>query len=267
METEARLSVHRSAQLHHQAIRRITPADLRDVLRKGLDDFQARPTHGIFICAFYPLVALLSAWVGLGYELLPLVVPLIIGFALIGPLAASGLYELSRRREQGLDYAWWHVFDVLKAPSLGAFVTLGIIMAAIFVLWLQTALYIYAMYFGDTVPTSVTGFVQQVFTTRAGWGMALTGGFAGLVFAVIIFTTTIFSLPMLLDRKASVFEAVGISIRGVLANLPAMVVWSLVVAGLLFIGTMTLLIGLAIVMPVLGHSTWHLYRKVVAPPH
>lgn len=244
-------------------VRNIGAADLRDALARGIADVNAKPTCVIFLCLIYPIVALVLARVAFQHELLPLLFPLISGFALIGPLAATGLYELSRRREMGLDYSWWHVFDVLRSPSLRALVTLGVVLAAIFVVWLQTALLIYQMFFGSVMPASFAEFVRQVFTTAPGWGLIVVGCGVGFVFAVVVLTISVVSFPMLLDRKVSAATAVQTSIRAVLANPQTMALWGLIVAGSLVIGSLPLFVGLAVVFPVLGHSTWHLYRKVV----
>jgi len=245
-------------------VNRIQMEDLREVLRKGLDDFYARPTHVMFLCVIYPVVAVILVRVAFGYEMLPLVFPLISGFALVGPLAATGLYELSRRREKGRDYSWWHVFDVLQAPSRGALALMGLIMAAIFVAWLQTALLIYDLFFGGAVPESAGAFLNQVFITPEGWGLIVVGCAAGFVFAAVVFAISVVSLPMLLHRKVSAFRAVETSVRAVLANPKPLIMWGLIVVGALILGSLPLFVGLAIVMPVLGHSTWHLYRRLVS---
>lgn len=241
----------------------IGTADLKDALAKGFNDFMVKPTHLIILCVIYPVVGLFLARLAFGYEILPILFPLVSGFALIGPLAATGLYELSRRREQGLDYSWWHVFDVLRSPSRVAIVTLGAIMAAIFVGWLNAAQAIYASYFGSWVPASVPDFVYQILATPSGWKLIVVGCGVGFVFAVVVLAISVVSLPMLLDRNVSVWTAVQTSIRAVLANPVTMAIWGLIVVGTLLLGSVPLFIGLAIVLPVLGHTTWHLYRKVV----
>jgi len=245
-------------------VNRITTADLREVLRKGLDDFYARPTHVIFLCVIYPVVAVILIRAAFGYEMLPLVFPLISGFALVGPLAATGLYELSRRREKGRDYSWWHVFDVVQAPSRGALAIMGLIMAAVFVAWLQTALLIYDLFFDGRIPESVGAFLNMIFTTPEGWGLIMAGVTVGFVFAAVVFAISVVSLPMLLHHKVSGLKAVETSVRAVLANPKPMIVWGLIVVGALILGSLPLFVGLAIVMPVLGHSTWHLYRRLVS---
>ncbi len=121
-------------------VRRITPADLRAALSRGVDDFQLMPTYLVLLTLIYPVVGLLAARWAQGNDIVPLIFPLISGFALVGPLAAVGLYELSRRHEAGLDTRWTHVFDVLKAKSLGTIIGLAVILAVLFAAWLASAL-------------------------------------------------------------------------------------------------------------------------------
>ncbi len=244
-------------------VRSIGTADLRDALARGLADFMVQPTHLIILCVIYPVVGLFLARLTFGYDILPILFPLVSGFALIGPLAATGLYELSRRREQGLDVSWWHVFDVIRSPSIHAIVILGAVLASIFVVWLYAAQAIYELYFGSWVATSISEFARQIFTTPSGWKLIIVGCGVGFLFAVVVLTISVVSLPMLLDRDVGVVTAVRTSIRAVLANPKTMAMWGLIVAGTLVIGSLPFFVGLAIVLPVLGHSTWHLYRKVV----
>jgi uncharacterized membrane protein len=244
-------------------VRRIDLADLKDVLAKGISDFAAYRTDVMFLCVIYPVAGLLLAWLAFGYDLLPLVFPLASGFALIGPVAAVGLYEISRRREQGVDITWAHAFAVVRAPAFGAILVLGVVLLTIFLLWLAAAQAIYWMTLGPEPPASVGAFARDVFTTRAGWALMFVGVGVGALFAVLVLTISVVSFPLLLDRAVGLYAAVATSARAVATNPGPMAVWGLIVAVALAIGTIPLLLGLIIVMPVLGHATWHLYRKVV----
>ena len=245
-------------------IRKITTTDLKDALAEGIDDFWAVPTHAIFLSIIYPVVALVLAQLTLN-NLLQLFFPLAAGFALIGPVATLGLYELSRRREQGLDLAWTHAFDVRHSASIGGILELGAVLAIIFLLWIAAAQVIYIATFGDAPPESIPNFLRQVFTTPEGWTLIVVGNGVGFLFAVLVLIISVVSFPLLLDRDIGAVAAVVTSVKVVLKNPVTMAMWGLIVAGLLLIGSLPLFIGLAIVMPVLGHSTWHLYRKVVEP--
>jgi len=244
-------------------IRRIDFADLKEALRKGADDFIAMPTHAMFLCLIYPIVGLLLARLAFGYSVLPLLYPLATGFALIGPLAALGLYELSRRREAGMPVSVVHAFDVVQSSSIGAIVALGLLLLAIFLLWMAAANAIYIADFGYAPPQSIHAFARDVLTTPAGWNLIVVGNAVGFVFAVVALTVSAISFPLLLDRDVGVAVALVTSIRAVAANPVTMGLWGLIVAVLLFLGSLPVFLGLTVVMPILGHATWHLYRKLV----
>ena len=246
-------------------IRKITPADLLDALRKGYADLAAMPSHAVFLCLIYPLAGLILWRIAIGYDVLPLLFPLAAGFALIGPFAALGLYELSRRREQKLEPYWSHAFDVFRTPSFGAIAALGLLLVVIFFVWLGVAQAIYVSAFGDTPAASIPDFFRQVLTTPAGWMLILVGNGVGFLFAMLVLVISVVSFPLLLDRDVGAAVAVLTSIRAVLANPLTMALWGLIVAALLLLGSLPFLVGLTVVMPLLGHATWHLYRKVVAP--
>jgi len=245
------------------AVRRIQVADLRDVLIKGLDDFEAYRSDVIFLCLVYPLVGIALTWLTFGYELLPLLFPLASGFALVGPVVAVGLYEMSRRREQGTSINWIDAFGVVRSPSFGAILMLGLALLTVFLLWLLAAYGIYQLTLGPEPPASITAFTRDVFTTSAGWVMIIVGVGVGFLFAVLVLAISVVSFPLLLDRDVGLYKAVGTSIRAVAENPSTMAVWGLIVAGGLVIGSIPLFIGLIVIMPILGHATWHLYRKVV----
>ena len=251
-------------------VRTIGLRDIKNALAEGIADFSAMPSHAVFLCLIYPIVGVLLARLTLGYEVLPLLFPLAAGFTLLGPFAAIGLYELSRRREQGLDASWQDAFDVLRSPSRGAIAALGLLLLTIFVIWIAVAQAIYVAYFGYEPAASIPHFLDQVFTTPAGRMLIIVGNFVGFLFALGVLTISVISFPLLLDRDVGAVEAVLTSVRVVARNPLMMAIWGLIVAALLLIGSLPLFFGLAVVVPVLGHSTWHLYRKVVEPdpnPH
>jgi uncharacterized membrane protein len=246
------------------AICRINTQDLRDVLSKGLADFGACRTDVIFLCIIYPILGVVLARAAFGRDMFQLLFPLASGFALIGPFAAIGLYEMSRRREQGEQIGYVAAFGVLRSPSFGAILTLGLALMAIFLLWLVTAQGIYAATLGPEPPASFSTFLTDVFTTAAGWVMIIVGVSVGFLFAVVVLAISVVSFPLLLDRKVGVATAVWTSLRAVAANPRPMAMWGLIVVAGLVIGSIPLFVGLIVVMPVLGHATWHLYRKVVS---
>jgi len=232
-------------------------------LARGFDDFGAYRTDVIFLCVIYPVVGLVLQRLAFDYDMLPLLFPLASGFALVGPFVAVGLYEMSRQREQGVAVSWANAFGVVRSPSFGAIVLLGLTLMAIFLLWLVAAEAIYEVTLGPELPASMALFVRDVLTTGAGWALIGVGVGVGFLFALLVLAISVVSFPLLLDREVGLDTAVLTSVRAVIANPGPMAIWGLIVAGGLVIGSIPLFIGLVIVLPVLGHSTWHLYRKVV----
>lgn len=245
-------------------VHEIALADLKQVLWKGVDDFGACRTDVIFLCLIYPVIGIVLVWSAFDYGALPLLFPLAAGFALLGPVAAVGLYEMSRRREQGLRVTWQDWFATLASPAFGAVFLLGLVLLAIFLLWLAAAQGIYWLTLGPGPPASLGAFVQDVFTTGAGWAMIVVGLGVGLLFAVLVLTISVVSFPLLLDRNAGLATAVTTSVRAVRRNPRVMAAWGLIVLIGLAVGSIPVFVGLIVILPVLGHATWHLYRRVVS---
>ena len=243
----------------YPSVRKIGPADLKDVLAKGIDDFLAMPSSLVFLGMIYPIVGIFLA----GYAL-PLLFPLMAGFALVGPFAGIGLYEMSRCRELGLDTSWEHAFDVVRSHSIFSILSLGLLLLVIFACWVFSAQSLYVALFG-LQPESFTQIITNFFDTPQGWKLIGYGTAIGFIFAVMALSISVVSFPLLLDRDGGVPMAVQTSVRAVLANPFTMALWGLIVASILSIGFLLLFVGLAVAVPVLAHSSWHLYRKVVEP--
>ncbi|MCP3368395.1 DUF2189 domain-containing protein [Bradyrhizobium cajani] len=246
-------------------IRKIDLSDLTRALRLGWEDFQAMPSHAIVVCVIYPVLGLVLFRAVLGYSVLPLLFPLAAGFALIGPFAAIGLYELSRRRERGEEVDAWDAIKVLRAPSFGAMLELGVLLLVLFGAWIGVANAIYVTIFGHAPAASIPDFATRVLTTPEGWSLIIVGCGAGFLFAVVALCISVVSFPLMLDRHATAIDAIRTSLRAVAENPVVMAGWGLIVAALLVIGSLPFFVGLAVVLPVLGHATWHLYRRVIEP--
>ncbi|WP_315832850.1 DUF2189 domain-containing protein [Bradyrhizobium prioriisuperbiae] len=247
------------------AVLKVGVSDLIDALRRGWDDFAAVPSHAIMLCLIYPVLGLVLARLVLGYSVLPLLFPLAAGFALLGPFAAIGLYELSRRRERGEEVSASHALGVLRSPSFGAMLGLGTILFTLFVVWVATAQAIYVATFGYAPAAGIPDFISRILTTPEGWMLIVVGCGIGFLFALVALCISVVSFPMMLDRHSSATDAILTSLRVTAANPVAMATWGLIVAALLVIGSIPAFLGLAVIVPVLGHATWHLYRKVVEP--
>jgi uncharacterized membrane protein len=246
------------------AVKTIGLASLRHAIAKGIEDFNAVPTFPVFLGIIYAVLGLILFRLSFGYEVLPLVYPMLAGFTLLGPFAAIALYDLSRRREQGLEVSVGHLFDVFKSPSIGAITRLGVVLMLIFLAWLGAAQLMYDQIVGGPVPASLSDFSRQILTTDAGHQLILVGNAVGFLFAALVLVISVVSFPMLVDRKVSAATAVRTSVRAVIASPVAMAVWGLLVAAALLLGSLPLFFGLAVVFPVLGHATWHLYRRTVS---
>ena len=247
-------------------VRTLSMSDLRGALRKGVEDFAAMRSDVMFICALYPVIGALMSWVAFHANLLPHLFPLASGFALLGPVAALGLYEMSRLREKEGQAGWSDAFAVLKSPALGPILVLSAYLMAIFVAWVLAAYLIYALSMGPAAPVSAAAFVRAVLTTPEGYAMMAIGLPVGLLFALLVLVISVVSFPLLLDRDVGLPVAVMTSVRVARKNPRVIGAWGLIVAALLALGSIPLFLGLIVVMPVLGHATWHLYRHAVVPP-
>jgi uncharacterized membrane protein len=251
------------ATLGYSVPRKVGPADLKDVLTKGANDFLpildflGDPLFAVLFSIVYASICIFLISTNL-----PLLFPLM-SFALVGPFVAIGLYEISRRRELGLDISWSHVFDLRHSPSLPSILALGLVLLMLFICWQAAAESLYLWLFGSTAPESVNGFLTEVLSTSRGWTLIVLGNAIGFVFAAVVLSISVVSFPLLLDRNVGVAVAVHTSVRAVLANPLTMALWGLIVAASLAIGFLFAFVGLAFVVPILAHASWHLYRRVV----
>lgn len=246
-------------------VRTITTDDLKDALRLGWEDFKAVPTHAILLALIYPVLGLVLARTVLGYSILPLLFPLAAGFALLGPFAVLGFYELSKRREQGETPTASHALSVLRSPSIGAMLSFGVLLLVLFMVWIATAQSIYSSTFGYASASSFPDFFHRVLTTPEGRTLIVVGCGVGFLFALVALCMSVVSFPLMLDQHASATDAMLTSVRAVAQNPVPMAAWGIIVAVLLVAGTIPFFLGLTVVIPVLGHATWHLYRKVIEP--
>jgi len=242
----------------YSIVRNVGPGDIKYALAKGIDDSLAMPSFHVFLALTYPIALM---WLT-GYAL-PLLFPLMAGFALVGPFAGIGLYEMSRRRELGLDTSWEHAFAIVRSRSIRSILSLGLLLLAIFAGWILAAQSLYAALFGTAPTNSLADLIAIIFSTPQGWKLIGYGTVIGFIFAVVALSISVVSFPLILDRDAGVLVAVRTSIRAVLANPITMAMWGMIVAAVLATGFLLLFVGLAVAVPILAHSSWHLYRRVV----
>ena len=243
--------------------RKLAMADLADALRKGWEDLAAMRSDVMFACMLYPLMGAVLLGLATQGSMTHLLFPVLSGFALVGPVAGLGLYELSRRREAGLEVSWAAMFDVLRSPRFPRIVGLALFNAVIFMAWLLLADAIHAATLGPDRVQSLGALLTEAVSTPAGWVMILVGTGVGFLLALAVLAVSVVSFPLLLDRDVSLPVAVTTSVKVALENPGIIAAWGLIVAGLLVVGILPALIGLVVVLPVLGHATWHLYRKAV----
>ena len=243
-------------------VRTISFADLKAVLRAGYQDFLDRRGDLIVVGLIYPIIGFAAAAVALGGDLIPLFFPIAAGIGLLGPVAAIGFYELARRREAGLDARWNHFLDVTRRPGWDSIMAVTGILLMIFFAWLAAAWILYAAFI-DAPPQSVSYFVERLLITQGGWRLIVVGNLVGIGFGLLVLTLSVVSLPMLVDCDVGARTAIATSVRAVKANKGVMVLWGIIVAALLILGSIPAFIGLAFVLPWLGYATWHLYTRLV----
>jgi cytochrome c oxidase subunit 2 len=260
-------------------VNRIAVGDLKDVLVKGFGDFGAFRTDIIFLIVIYPIITFVIGAAALHHELIPLLFPLASGSVIMGPFVGVFLYEMSRRRELNLErhhednHSWANALSVVGSRNFGAIMLLGLMLVALYLVWLGAAWWLYRVINGPQPLYSFGRFVQDLFLTQAGWWLIGLGCGLGFLFAALTLVITVVSFPLLLDREVGLITAVSTSIRAAAANPIPIAAWGFVVGAGLVMGAIPLFMGLVIVMPVLCHATWHLYRKLVPrqapapPPH
>ncbi len=235
-------------------------ADLRAALLAGLSDFRNAPQFGLFFSAVYVVGGFLMVWLGAGHVTWTLATSL--GFPLAAPFAAVGLYEVSRRREAGQRLDWGAVLGVVWAERGRQIPWMGAIIVIYFLFWTFLAHMIFALFMGPSAVVNIS-VSYEMFLTRQGLTMIAVEMAVGGVLAFLLFSMTVVSLPLLLDKEVDFVSAMLLSIRTVRENAAVMALWALVIAVLTLLALVPWFLGLFVVLPVLGHATWHLYRRAL----
>jgi uncharacterized membrane protein len=245
-------------------VRRITAADIAEALGQGLRDFQATPLYGLLFGALYAGGGIVILLCLTAFGMVYLAYPLAAGFALIGPFVAIGLYEVSRRHEAGQPISIAGIWSAVTSRSeIGwmAFVTLFV-----FVIWMYQVRLLIALLIGLNASfSSLHEFITVVLTTNEGLVFLAIGNLVGAALSLILFSLTVVSFPLLLDRDVEFVTAMVTSVRAVVMSPVPMIGWAAVIVVLLIVSALPYFLGLLVTLPVLGHATWHLYRRIVAP--
>jgi uncharacterized membrane protein len=244
-------------------IRKIDVADVIECIQMGVRDFSRAPKYGLFFGAVYALGGLLILWIAFSIGYYYLAYPLIMGFALLAPFGAAGTYEISRRLETGEPLSWSGVFGAVWNRSGKELGWLALVSLFTFIIWLDLAVFLFLMFYGMDVPTLEQMF-SRIFTTTYGLMFLVVGNVLGAILALIVFSFTAVSPPLIIDRDTDFVTAMSTSVRAVIANPRAMLAWAVVIGAALAISFVTLFLALLVIFPVLGHATWGLYRKVIA---
>lgn len=236
-------------------------ADLGKALAAGWRDFVAMPQYGMFFGGVYVLAGLAMGWAAVFASEPTWLIPAMAGFPLVAPFVAVGLYEASRRREAGEPLSWRAVLGALKGHGDDQILSMGVIVFVAFSFWMIVAHAIFAIFMAES---GMGGESLAALATPAGLMMLSVGSAVGAVMAFAFYAMTVISLPMLVERKVDFLTAIIASFKVVRGNPAVMLGWAAIIAAVLFAATLPAFLGLLVALPVLGHATWHLYRRAVA---
>jgi len=243
----------------------VTADDISAALKAGFSDFLARPVMSGFFGLFYALFGILFIWCLVWLGMIWMIIPAAVGFPLVAPFAAAGLYEMSRRTQKGESFGWSDILTVMadqRKREMGwmAFVTLFI-----FWVWMYQVRLWLAIILQDASFSNFDGFMHTVLFTPAGWTFLAIGTCVGAFLCAVLFTVTVIAMPMLLDRETNFISAMLTSIRVVSENPVVMLTWAAVISVTMLLSMVPAFLGLIFTLPILGHATWHLYQRAVPP--
>ncbi|MFY0594943.1 MAG: DUF2189 domain-containing protein [Cognatishimia sp.] len=264
-QTAGEVAIHLGS--HAQAEPKIQTININDVhaaLSLGWQDVLRFRSDVLALVVIYPMIGFALTFLAFEQALLPMLFPMAAGFALLGPVASIGMYEISRQQEESGTASWGSALSALRGRVIGPVMILGLFMLGWFMLWMAAAFAIYSITLGPAMPTGTFAFLSDVFTTSAGWMMIILGMGVGAFFAIIVLFVSAIGFPMLIDRPVGLPIAVATSIKAVRQNMRPMLAWGLIVSALLALATIPVFLGLILVLPWLGHATWHLYRMVIS---
>ncbi|MDH4440434.1 MAG: DUF2189 domain-containing protein [Rhizobium sp.] len=244
-------------------INRLTLSDVADALADGWRDYRTYPLFGLFFGAIYAVGGVFIAVMLTYYHLPWMIIPVAIGFPLVGPFVAVGLYEISRRHQSGEPVGWASVLAEVFRQRERQLSWMAFVVLFIFWIWIYQVRLLMALLLGFRIPATLNAFAELVLTTPAGLTFLAIGTVVGAVLATILFTATVISMPLLLDHEPDFVTAMLTSMRTVIENPVPMLAFGLIVAISAFLAMLPVFAGLLVVLPVAGHATWHLYRRAI----
>lgn len=244
----------------------ITTADITAALEAGFSDFMARPVMSGFFGLFYALFGILFVWCLVWFGQVWMVIPAVVAFPLVAPFAAAGLYEMSRRRQVGEDFGWSDILTVVAKQRQREMGWMAFVTLFIFWVWMYQVRLWLAIILQDESFSDMGGFLSVVFFTPAGWTFLAVGTVAGAVLAAVLFSVTVVAMPLLLDRETNFVSAMLTSVRVVTENPVVMLSWAAIISVTMLLSLVPAFLGLIFTLPILGHTTWHLYQRAVSTP-
>jgi uncharacterized membrane protein len=253
---------HSAGEANALQIREISVADLIECIERGVKDFTQSARYGVFFGAFYAVGGALILWLAFYTGYFFLAYPLIMGFALLAPFGAAGTYEISRRLEASEPLSWQSVLGAVWTRTGRGLSWLALVSLFTFIIWMDVAVFVYLIFYGGGL-SSLSEIFTQVFTTTYGLAFLFVGNGVGAAIALLVFSFTAVSPPLVVDRDVNFVTAMVTSVRAVLMNPRAMLAWMIVIGMDLAVSFVTFHVALVVLFPILGHTTWHLYRKLI----
>lgn len=245
-------------------LRSVSYADVFDALSRGWQDFKRAPLYGLFFGGVYALGGVLIFWLLSVYQQPWMIIPIAIGFPLIGPFLAAGTYDVSRRLDVGEPLNLHSILGFMVSQKGREFAWMAFIVLFVFWIWMYQARVLIALFLDMQAFSSSAALGVALFTTADGLTMLAVGTIVGGIIATLLFTTTVISMPLLVERELDVVTAIITSWKVVLANPGPMLLWGAIIGGLAFLSMIPVFLGLLVVFPVLGFANWHLYKSAIA---
>lgn len=243
----------------------VTADDIREALKAGFSDFLARPVISGFFGLFYAIFGILFVWCLVWLGKIWMIIPAVVAFPLVAPFAASGLYEMSRRLQSGARFGWSDILTVVAAQRNREMGWMAFVTLFVFWVWVYQIRLLLAIILKDASFSDFDGFLDSVFFTSEGWTFLVVGSGIGAILSAALFSVTVIAMPMLLDRDIDFVSAMITSVRVVGENPVVMLGWAAIISVTLLLSLVPAFLGLIVTLPVLGHTTWHLYQRAVAP--